>query len=94
LSYIAINDVANLFFQIFGNGFIMALFIVMFFVVMLFIMRANFAAILIVILPLTLGLAFNKSFTNMIEFQPWIFYALLLAFGVIAGTMIIINALK
>lgn len=94
MSYVAINQIVNLFFQLFGSGVIMAIFVVVFFVIMLFLMRANIATILIVLLPLTLGLAFNRQFTNFIDFAPWVYWILLLAFGLIAGGVIVVSAMR
>ncbi len=94
ISYIAINDVAGLFFQLFGDGKIMAFFVVLFFIVLLFLLRANIATILIVILPLVLGLAFNRQVSNFIDVSPWIYWILLLAFGMIAGTIIVVSAMR
>ncbi len=94
MSFVALNDVASLFFQIFGDGVIMALFIFIFFVTILFLLKVNMATILIVILPMVLGLAFNKQISNLIEVEPWTFWILAMAFGLVGGGVIIISAMR
>ncbi|KKM91451.1 hypothetical protein LCGC14_1228390 [marine sediment metagenome] len=94
ISYIALNDIADFFFQMFGDGIIMAFFVVMFFLVLLWLLKVNIATILIVILPLILGLAFNKQVSNLIEVSPWVYWVLLLTFGLIAGGVIVVSAMR
>lgn len=72
----------------------MSLVIVGFFVVFLFIVRANLAAVMMVIIPLVLTFTLAPKLNDMIAIEPWIFYALLLGFGVIAGFVILINVFK
>ena len=94
MSYVAINQIADLFFQIFGNGKIMALFIISFFVILLFLMRANLATILLVIIPLILAFTLNPVTTNFIDIEPYVYFSLLGVLAILFAFTIIINALK
>jgi len=91
LSYAAINDVINLFYQVLGNGFIMALFVIAFFMIIMFIMRAPMGAILIVLLPIILSFTISNRASSFIEFPPYIFYVLLLVVGFALATVIILS---
>lgn len=85
MSYVAVNDIADLFFQIFGNGLIMALFVIGFLVVMMLIFRANIAVILIVIVPVILGFTLNSKLTNLIQIEPYIFPVAILVLFFVVG---------
>jgi len=91
LSYAAINDVINLFYQVLGNGFIMALFVIAFFMIIMFIMRAPMGAMLIVLLPIILSFTISNRASSFIEFPPYIFYVLLLVVGFALATVIILS---
>lgn len=91
MSYAAINDVINLFYQVLGNGFIMALFVIAFFMIIMFIMRAPMGAILIVLLPIILSFTISNRASSFIEFPPYIFYVLLLVVGFALATVIILS---
>lgn len=95
MSFPIINDITTgLLFPVFGHGLIMALVMISIIIIILLIFRVNIATIFIVLLPLVLGLVYNPKLTNMIELPPWIFYALLLGFGFILFTVIIVKSLR
>jgi len=92
LSFPIIDDiVSGLLFPVFGHGLIMALAMVSIILIILLIFRVNMSTIFIVLLPLVLGLIYNPKLTNMIEFPPWIFYAILLGFGFTIFGIVIVN---
>ena len=88
MSYVAINDIASLFFQLFGSGKILAFFVVLFIVVLLFLLRVNIVTIFIVIIPLIMGLVFNIPSSNLIEVAAWVYWVLLIGFGLITAGVI------
>lgn len=89
-----VTDVGNFFFQMFGDGVIMAFFIIVFFIVLLMVLRTNIATIFIVILPLILAFTLTPKTSNMIELDPSIFVMVILGFGLLAAFFIIIAMIE
>ena len=85
ISYIAVNDIADLFGQIFGGGLLMALFIIGFITVFLLIFRAHISVVIVVIIPVILGFTLNSKTTDLVLIPPWIFAAILLLLFFIVG---------
>ena len=89
-----VNIVAELFFKIFGNGAIMALFVVGTFVGLLLMMRANVMTIALVVAPLLLTFIVAPKISNFIEITPWVYPLVFLFMGIIASLVIIQGVLS
>ena len=93
MAYTFIEPIVDLFWAIFGNGYVIALFFIVFFLIMMLIARVNLATMLIVILPVILGFAINSKGSDIIGFQSWIFMGVLLALGLIFAMLVFIKGL-
>lgn len=83
-----------MFYQLLGDGLIMSLFLSGVILIILLAIKANVATYFIILIPMFLGFAINMTTTNIIEFPPWIFYIVYIAFGIIFATMFLINMLE
>lgn len=94
MAFLLLNQVGDLFYQIFGSGLILGFVIIIFFMVILLALKANVATILIITAPLVLGLTLSSRLTNLIELPTWIFYVWILALAVPFVVFVFLNALR
>jgi len=67
-----IDTLANLFFDVFGNGVVLAIIVIAFITIWLLSVRAPMGIILMVDLPLILGMSLAHKSTNFIYMTAWI----------------------
>lgn len=74
--------IADMFYQLLGNGIFMTSFIILFFVILLTSVRANNPAIMLSVLaPLIFGLILNSRTTNFIDIPAWISFPIFMIIG-------------
>lgn len=93
ISYTIFYDAIDVFYTVFGNGYIMAILIILCFVIMLSMFRANFLTIFFVILPLLLAFTVNSTGTNFIEFAPYILIGAFIIMGFVVWSIMGIKVL-
>lgn len=69
-----IIDIGEMLFQLFGNGYVFALFIIGTITLIYLSIKANTPTLLIALFPLIVGFALNNRVTQMIIMQAWILY--------------------
>lgn len=94
ISFLAVNDVANVFFQTFGSGVLLAGSIILLIVGMLFVLRANLGVILVIIIPLLAGFVLNATTNNFIEIPQYVFIVSLFAIALVFAVVVWINLFK
>jgi len=81
-------------YPVFGSGLLLTMFLFGVVIMVLLAMRVNIMAILMVIIPLALAFTVGQRLTNMVTFEPWIFYVLMLYIGLGLAVVVVINFFK
>lgn len=81
MAFQLLTDIANLMFNVFGGGAVLALVIIGMIVFLLLKAQANISVILVVLIPVIVGFILNTKTTNFIYAGGWVLIPLVLGFG-------------
>ena len=90
MSYVLVNDLAGLMFNIFGNGAVLALVIIAMITILMLTVRAPLTAILAVNIPLILGFILAGRSTNMIYVTAWVYIPVIIIAGLLFAYLFIL----
>lgn len=81
MSFAVFDEIAGLFFSVFGSGIIFSIILIFFMIVIMITLRANLPVMLMILWPLIGGLVLNTAGSEMFNVAPWVFIVLWIAGG-------------
>lgn len=89
ISIPAFNLIANFFYGLFGNGYLMTTVILAVIIITLVTLRVNIAVSLLILIPLLVGFALNTATNNMVYIDTYIVLVLFMIAGVVFSLFIL-----
>ena len=90
MSYAIFVSLSDMFFQLIGNGVLMALFFSFVVIILLAAAKVTNPAVYFSILtPMLLGFIINPTSSNLIEVAPWIAFPILIVMAIFFGIALV-----